>query len=54
MAQTKEVFDTSTDEDLVLEHLGYQQGMPHTEASSHGNRSLIQAQNSSDRSACLI
>jgi hypothetical protein len=23
---TKEVFDASTDEDLVLEHLGYEQG----------------------------
>jgi hypothetical protein len=26
MAQKKEVFGVSTDEDLTLEHLGYQQG----------------------------
>lgn len=31
MTQTKEVFDGSTEEDLVLEHLGYQQGTAHIE-----------------------
>lgn len=54
MAQTKEAFDASMDEDLVLEHLGYQQGMTHTEASSDWGRSLIRVQSSNDRSAYLI